>query len=189
MNSLSLFSTKPSESGFRLHSYEVYNWGTFDQKIWAIQPEGETSLLTGANASGKTTLVDGLLTLLVPEKRMRFYNQTAGSKGERTEDSYVTGEYGETENADTKLREIKKLRPKKNEAQSILLAVFQNETHFVTLAQTRWFSGAELKRSFIVAHKKLSIQDDFMPFDNSGIWKKRIKQKYPRHGSKELIHF
>ena len=189
MNNLSLFSTKPSESGFRLYTYEVLNWGTFDQNIWSIHPEGETSLLTGANASGKTTLVDGLLTLLVPEKRMRYYNQTAGSKGERTEDSYVVGEYGETENSDTNTREVKKLRENKSKAQSVLLAVFKNESQFVTLVQTRWFSGSELKRSFIVAHKKLSIRDDFMPFDNTGEWKKRLKTRFPKKGTRELIHF
>ena len=49
--SLSLFSTKPEESGFRLLYYEVYNWGTFDKHVWKIEPEGETTLLTGANAS------------------------------------------------------------------------------------------------------------------------------------------
>ncbi|MFW6263850.1 MAG: ATP-binding protein, partial [Thermotogota bacterium] len=189
MNNLSLFSTKPSESGFRLYAYEVLNWGTFDQNIWSIYPEGETSLLTGANASGKTTLVDGLLTLLVPEKRMRFYNQTAGSKGERTEDSYVVGEYGETENSDTNTKEVKKLRENKSKAQSILLAVFQNESQFVTLVQTRWFSGSELKRNFIVAHKKLSIRDHFMPFDNTGEWKKRLKKRYPKQGKREFIQF
>jgi uncharacterized protein YPO0396 len=184
---LSLFSTKPSESGFRLHSFEVLNWGTFDQKIWSIEPGGETSLLTGANASGKTTLVDGLLTLLVPEKRMRFYNQTAGSKGERTEDSYVVGEYGETENADTNTREIKRLRAEKSRAQSLLLAVFQNESQFISLLQARWYSGAELKRNFIVAYRRLSIGEDFMPFDNNGEWKKRLKHKYPKQGNKELL--
>lgn len=189
MNNLSLFSTKPSESGFRLYAFEVLNWGTFDQNIWSIHPEGETSLLTGANASGKTTLVDGLLTLLVPEKRMRFYNQTAGSKGERTEDSYVVGEYGETENSETNTKEIKRLRENKSKAQSILLAVFQNESQFITLAQARWFSGAELKRNFILAFKKLSIHDDFMPFDNTGEWKKRLKKKYPNPGGRELMHF
>src|SRR5690554_4025773 len=189
MNNLNLFSTKPSESGFRLYAYEVLNWGTFDQNIWSIQPEGETSLLTGANASGKTTLVDGLLTLLVPEKRMRYYNQTAGSKGERTEVSYVVGEYGETENSDTNTREVKKLRGNKSKAQSVLLAVFKNESQFVTLVQTRWFSGSELKRSFIVAHKKLSIREDFMPFDNTGEWKKRLKNRFPKQGNRELIYF
>jgi uncharacterized protein YPO0396 len=186
---LSLFSTKSEESGFRLHTYEVWNWGTFDHKVWSILPGGETSLLTGANASGKTTIVDGLLTLLVPEKRMRFYNQTAGSKGERTEESYVVGEYGETENADTNTREIKKLRPEKAKAQSILLAVFQNESQFITLAQARWFSGSELKRTFVLAYKKLSIMEDFMPFDSNSEWKKRLKHKYPKQGSKDLILF
>ncbi len=185
---LSLFSTKSSESGFRLHTYEVWNWGTFDHQVWTVHPDGETSLLTGANASGKTTLVDGLLTLLVPEKRMRFYNQTAGSKGERTEDSYVTGEYGETENTDTNTREIKKLRGDKSKAQSVLLAVFQNESQFVTLVQARWFSSGELKRTFMLSYKKLSIISDFSPFDNHGDWKKRLKQKYPKQGSKELLH-
>lgn len=184
---LSLFSTKSSESGFRLHSYEVWNWGTFDHLAYKIEPLGETSLLTGANASGKTTLIDGLLTLLVPERRMRFYNQTAGLKGERTEDSYVLGEYGENEEADGK--ETKKLRPDKSKAHSVLLAVFQNETQFVTLAQARWFSGAELKRSFILCHKHLTIANDFAQFDSSGDWKKRLKQKYPKQGSKDVIQF
>ncbi|QKJ32880.1 hypothetical protein HQ865_25035 [Mucilaginibacter mali] len=186
---LSLFSTKPNETGFRLHTYEVWNWGTFDHQIWTMEPGGETSLLTGANASGKTTLVDGLLTLLVPEKRMRFYNQTAGAKGERTEDSYVMGEYGETENELTNTREIKKLRTDKVKAQSILLAVFQNESQYITLIQARWYAGGELKRAFILAYKQLSINADLMPFDSNGDWKKRLKQKYPKQGAKEILCF
>ncbi|WP_194976278.1 ATP-binding protein [Aquiflexum lacus] len=186
---LSLFSTKPSQSGFRLHAFEVWNWGTFDKDIFSIEPGGETSLLTGGNGSGKTTLVDGLLTLLLPERRARAYNQTAGEKGERTEETYLLGEFGETENADTNTREVKKLRGDKSKAQSVLVAVFQNESQYVTLAQARWFSGSELKRNFVIAFKKLSIKDDFMPFDSSGEWKKRLKQKYPKEGSKEFLLF
>lgn len=185
--SLSLFSTKPSETGFRLHTFEVLNWGTFDKYVYKIEPKGETSLLTGANASGKTTLVDGLLTLLVPERRMRFYNQTAGSKGERTEESYVIGEYGETENADTNTRETKKLRVDKLKIHSVLLAVFQNESYYVTLAQVRWFTGGELRKTFVLSHKFLSIENDFSLLDNNGDWKKRLKQKYPKQGTKEIL--
>lgn len=184
---LSLFSTQPSQSGFRLFAFEVWNWGTFDKDIFSIEPGGETSLLTGANGSGKTTLVDGLLTLLLPERRVRAYNQTAGEKGERTEETYLLGEFGETENADTRTREVKKLRGDKSRAQSVLVAVFQNENQFVTLAQTRWFSGSELKRNFIIAFKKLSIKEDFMPFDSNGEWRKRLKQKYPKQGSKDIL--
>ncbi|PVY40878.1 ATP-binding protein [Pontibacter virosus] len=184
----SLFSNKPSESGYRLHRYEIWNWGTFDRDVYTLEPGGETSLLIGANASGKTTLVDGLLTLLVPERRMRFYNQTAGAKGERSEESYVLGEYGEAENAETKAREIKRLRQDKQQAQSVLLAVFQNEASFVTLAQVRWFAGGELKRTFILAHKDLSIVKDFSSLDSNGEWKKRLKQAYAKQSAKALIH-
>lgn len=186
---ISLFATQPAVAGYRLHRYEVLNWGTFDENIWSIEPDGQNSLLTGANASGKTTLVDGLLTLLVPERRMRFYNQTAGAKGERNEESYVLGEYGETENAETNTRETKRLRPKKEEARSVLLAVFRNEDKWVTLAQVRWFAGSELRRAFVFSYKKLGIAEDFLPFSPSDDWKKRLRQRYGKSGAKELVQF
>lgn len=184
---LNLFSTLTGPTGFRLHTFEVWNWGTFDQDIFTIEPGGETSLLTGGNGSGKTTLVDGMLTLLLPERRARAYNQTAGEKGERTEETYMLGEFGETENAETNTREVKKLRADKGKAQSVLLAVFKHGAQCVTLAQARWFGGSELKRNFIIAYDRLSIKTDFMPFDSNGDWKKRLKQKYPKQGSRELL--
>src|SRR3954463_11685262 len=93
---LDVFNTDSHKSGFRLQYLEIFNWGTFDKHIHSIKPGGETSLLTGANGSGKTTFIDALLTLIVPEKKYRFYNQSSGSekKGDRTEDSYVMGGYG-----------------------------------------------------------------------------------------------
>ncbi|MBI9064098.1 MAG: hypothetical protein JEZ14_19085 [Marinilabiliaceae bacterium] len=185
--SLNLFSTKPAMAGFRLHTFEIWNWGTFDNQVWRIEAHGETSLLTGANASGKTTMVDGLLTLLVPERRMRFYNQTAGTKGERSEESYLTGEYGEADNPQTNSVEIKRLRSDKASTQSVLLAVFQSEDEFVTLAQGRWYSNDELKRTFIFATTRLSIEADFSPFDNQGVWKRRLRDKYPKIGDTEVV--
>jgi uncharacterized protein YPO0396 len=66
---------------------EVFNWGTFDKNVFRINPQGNNSLLTGANASGKSTYIDALLTLIVPTKKDRFYNQSSGveKKGDRTE--------------------------------------------------------------------------------------------------------
>ena len=72
-----LFSNNNSDNGFRLRYLEVFNWGTFNAKVHKLQPDGRTSLLTGANGSGKTTLIDALLTILVPTNK-RFYNQSAG---------------------------------------------------------------------------------------------------------------
>ena len=63
MQSLALdFAPTAYRTGFRLHRFEVLNWGTFDRHIWDIEPGGNNALLTGDIGSGKTTLVDGLTT-------------------------------------------------------------------------------------------------------------------------------
>jgi len=188
---LSLFSLNPDKAGFRLDKVEIWNWGTFNDKIYSVHPNGENSLLTGANGSGKTTFVHALLTLLAAEKRMRSFNQSAEgkTKNERTEESYVTGEYGQSEDLATGTSKVQRLREDRSGLRSVLLAVFRNEDYFVTLAQVRWFVGNELKKSFIIAHKPLGIEQDFRYFDAQGEWKKRLKQQYPRQGHREAIEF
>ena len=47
---LNLFSTLTNKPGYRLQYMEVYNWGTFNDRIFKIEPKGNNSLLTGANA-------------------------------------------------------------------------------------------------------------------------------------------
>ena len=63
-------AARPPQLGFRLARLEVYNWGTFDGEVWSLAPEGATSLLTGDVGSGKSTLVDAIITLLVPPRRI-----------------------------------------------------------------------------------------------------------------------
>jgi len=189
---LGVFSTDEAKSGFRLQYMEIFNWGTFDEHVWKISPQGETSLLTGANGSGKTTFVDALLTLIVPEKKHRFYNQSSGSekKGDRTEESYVLGGYGNINTSDGQSSKTLYLRENKEQAYSILLAHFSNEAEqYVTLFQVRWFSGSEMKRVFAVAHKPLHIEDDFRPFDLNGAWRRRIDQQYNKGSRKQVEWF
>lgn len=188
---LNVFSTDDAKSGFRLQYMEIYNWGTFDEHVWKIEPGGETSLLTGANGSGKTTFVDALLTLIVPEKKYRFYNQSSGSekKGDRTEESYVLGGYGTVSSDNGQGTKTLYLRETKEAAYSILLAHFANEAdQVVTLFQVRYFSGNEMKRLFAVAHKALHIEDDFKPFDLDGKWRRRIDQQYNK-GSRKMVEW
>src|SRR5258708_6570185 len=189
---LGVFSTDENKSGFRLQYMEIYNWGTFDEHVWKIVPGGETSLLTGANGSGKTTFVDALLTLIVPEKKHRFYNQSSGSekKGDRTEDSYVMGGYGSIHTENGQSSKTLYLRENKDQAYSILLAHFSNEAEqSVTLFQVRWFSGSEMRRVFAIAHKPLHIEDDFKPFDLNGAWRRRIDQQYNKGSRKQVEWF
>ncbi|WP_300600081.1 SbcC/MukB-like Walker B domain-containing protein [Niabella sp.] len=188
---LSVFSTDNEKSGFRLQYMEVFNWGTFDEQIHTIMPGGETSLLTGSNGSGKTTFVDALLTLIVPEKKYRFYNQSSGSekKGDRTEETYVLGGYG-TINTENGVTKALYLRENREEAYSILLANFTNEAmQEVTLFQVRYFNNGDMKRVFGVAHKSLHIEEDFKPFDLGNAWKRRLDQQYNKGSRKQVEWF
>ena len=172
---LSLFSTSSDKAGFRLQYMEVYNWGTFDKKVFRINPQGNNSLLTGANASGKSTYIDALLTLIVPTKRNRFYNQSSGvdKKGDRTEETYVLGHYGNIQEEGKTSTSTQKLRD--NNTYSVILAHFENtDQKQITLFQVRWFSKNEMRRQFGIAHVPLEIEKDFYPFDGKGLWKKRL---------------
>ena len=189
---LSVFSTDSQKSGFRLQYIEIFNWGTFDDVVHSIKPLGETSLLTGANGSGKTTFVDALLTLIVPEKKYRFYNQSSGSekKGDRTEETYVMGGYGSMNSESTNTLKTLYLRENKEEAYSILIANFANEAEqTVTLFQVRYFSGGDMKRVFGIAHKALHVEEDFKPFDLNGNWKRSIDQRYNKGRGKQVEWF
>ncbi len=90
---LSLFDsiTDDALSGYRLERLEVFNWGTFDERVWSLKLHGRNNLVTGDIGSGKTTLVDAVTTLLVPAQRVA-YNRAAGAASrERSLRSYVLG--------------------------------------------------------------------------------------------------
>lgn len=66
------FAGSDERTGFRLERCEVFNWGTFDGRVWSFSPGGANSLLTGDIGSGKSTLVDTITTLLVPAQRITY---------------------------------------------------------------------------------------------------------------------
>lgn len=187
---LSLFSTSSEKAGFRLQYMEVYNWGTFHERIFKITPQGNNSLLTGANASGKSTFIDALLTLLVPVKKDRFYNQSSGvdKKGDRTEETYVCGHYGNIQREGELSTTTQTLRDKST--YSVILASFSNtDQKNITIFQVRWFTNGELKRTFGVAHVPLEIERDFNQFDSKGNWKKRLDKIYNSNSNKRKVEF
>lgn len=190
MQQMNLFNTSPEVAGFKLDYLEVWNWGTFDQKVYRMNTQGNNSLLTGANASGKSTLIDALLTLMVPLKRQRFYNQSSGveRKGNRTEESYFFGNYGNQQQEGAASTTTLRLRDKG--ARSVLLASFCNvDKRVVTLFQVRYYSGEELKVSFGIARKPLTIERDFSEFDLRGDWRKRLTKKYNTNDTRRTIEF
>src|SRR5215471_8345436 len=151
-----------TSSGFRLHHLEVYNWGTFNQRIWRITPSGGTALLTGINGSGKSTMADALLTLLVPFTR-RTYNQAAGTEKhrERNEGTYVRGAWSKQKDRESSSANVQYLRGQ--DSYSVLLAVFANASleQYVTLAQVFWWQQGELRKFFVIALTPLNIEEHF----------------------------
>ena len=185
-----LFTTNAGTAGYRLNYLEIFNWGTFNGKIYRIAPEGNNSLLTGANASGKSTLIDALLTLLVPAKKDRFYNQSSGNerKGDRTEETYVLGNYGNIQAEGETATKTQQLRDKRT--YSVLLASFANNHNtVVTLFQVRWFVNGELKCSYGFSSKQLTIEKDFSDFNGRGDWKKLLEKQYNTNVPKKQIEF
>ena len=153
-------------AGFRLARLEVFNWGTFDKRVWTLELNGRNGLLTGDIGSGKSTLVDAITTLLVPAQRIA-YNKAAGADArERSLRSYVLGHYKSERNEASGNAKPVALRDASHYA--VILGVFHNAgfDQTVTLAQVFWLkdSFGQPERFYAVADKALSLTSDFSDF-------------------------
>ena len=179
--SLDLFSEDQSMlGGFRLHCFAVLNWGTFDNKIWKMSPNSENALLTGNIGSGKSTLVDGLTTLLVPPRKVSFNKAAGAADKERSIESYFHGYYTSHQDETGKAR-AQGLR--KAEHYSVLLAQFYSQAlqQKISLAQVFWLKPGEkkVKRLFVVAEQGLQIETDFSGFGTQITQLKKQLRKHP----------
>jgi len=187
------FAADDALSGFRLHRLEVFNWGTFDARVWSLNPDGKNTLLTGDIGSGKSTLVDAVTTLLVPAHRIA-YNKAAGADNkERTLRSYVLGHYKSERNEESGVARPVALRDHNN--YSVILGVFHNAGYVqtVTLAQVFWMTERQGQpaRFFVCAERALSIAKDFSHFgpDIAGLRKKlrglgaEVNDSFPPYGA------
>ena len=171
--------------GFRLAQLEVFNWGTFDGKVWRLTSQQDNCLLTGNIGSGKSTLVDGLTTLLVPPRKLAFNKAAGASEKERSLESYFHGFYTSQQDENGKARAV---GLRQNNHYSVLLAQFHastlNET--ITIAQVFWLKPGEhkVKRLYIVARDALTIGDDFSGF---GAQILQLRKKLRKNDQVELF--
>ncbi len=159
-------TTNNKETGFRLERLEVYNWGTFNQHVWHIEPQRENALLTGDIGSGKSTLVDAITTLLVPHHRIT-YNKAAGAESkERNLYSYIRGEYKNEKDDFTQSAKAISLRGENS--YTVLLGYFYSAgfSQGVTLAQVFWLKDNKRnpEKLFIITQKPLTITKHFSGF-------------------------
>ncbi len=155
-------------SGFRLDAVELYNWGTFGRAVWSFPFGGEDALVTGDIGSGKSTWVDAISTLLVPPQRIT-YNKAAGAdRRERTDKSYVLGEYRNSRDEGAAYSKPVNLRDES--CYSVILAVFVDvrSSRLLSLAQVRWLKSGEVQRVYATSGRRLSVLGDFKDFDGDG---------------------
>ncbi|MEM1227888.1 MAG: ATP-binding protein [Planctomycetota bacterium] len=84
--------SRDDEPSYRLAQLEVFNWGPFSGMHRVDFDESGTAII-GPTGSGKTTLVDALMTLLVMQPKYNLAS-TGGHESDRTLVSYVRGVLG-----------------------------------------------------------------------------------------------
>jgi len=173
------FADRDEKTGFRLESFELLNWGTFDRRVWRLTARGENTLLTGDIGSGKSTLVDAIATLLVPPQRLA-YNKAAGANArERNLRSYILGHF-KSERSEAGLS-AKAVALRDHNSYSVILGTFKNEGfgQHHTLAQVFWVKDqqGQPSRFYLIANRPLDIAHDFAGFGSDiGDLRKRLKQ-------------
>ena len=80
------------QPGYRLQTLHLYNWGAFAGRHQASIDAANTAII-GATGSGKTTLIDALMTLLCASPRYNLAS-TGGHESDRDLVSYVRGASG-----------------------------------------------------------------------------------------------
>ncbi len=180
-------------AGFRLQRLEVFNWGTFDGRVWTLRLGGKNGLLTGDIGSGKSTLVDAVTTLLVPSQRIAYNKAAGGDNRERTLRSYVLGYY-KSERQENLGGGAKPVALRESNSYSVILGVFHNEGYdkTVTLAQVFSMKDTTQPARFYAAYEgDLSIAADFSAFGTEiGALRKRLRgsgvelfESFPPYGA------
>ena len=178
----SFASTNSAASGYRLYKLELYNWGTFDSSrgnVHTVRPAGATTLLIGQNGSGKSTVVDAILTLLV-RPVVRNYNVAAGAhKQERDERTYIKGAFGRFSRDDDNRAEIQFLRAD-GKQYSAILACFRNELDEVfTVAQVLYLAAdGSPEKVYCLANDERSVADDCARLAGT----ERVRQQMEKRG-------
>ena len=144
-----LFKTttiQEQESTYVLKSLELFNWGPFSGLHRADFDSAGTAII-GPTGSGKTTLVDALMTLLVSQPKYNLAS-TGGHESDRTLISYVRGVLG-GDGSDGREQVARVAKTVTG-----VCATFENVGQSLKLAGILWTDGssnaaADLKRRWI----------------------------------------
>lgn len=147
-------------ASYVLTHLELYDWGAFGGRHVAEIDLAGTAII-GPTGSGKTTLVDALMTLLCAQPRYNLAS-TGGHESDRDLVSYVRGVSGAGNESEDNAHIA---RP--GAVVSAVAARFSDGEAVVRLAGLFWFDGtssaaADLKRRWIFSTAELPALDDWL---------------------------
>lgn len=154
------------ESSFVLTAIDVFNWGPFHGRHHcAIDPRG--TAIIGPTGSGKTTLVDALMTLLAPFPKYNLAS-TGGHESDRDLISYVRGVSG-VESSQAENSHV--ARPSKT--LTGLSANYFDGSLTISLGCLLWVDGAsnaaeDLKKIWFFSHNVTELLDTLLALHHEG---------------------
>jgi len=149
-----------------LTEIELYNWGGFSGRHKAAIDADGTAIV-GATGSGKTTLVDALMTLLCANPRYNLAS-TGGHESDRDLGSYVRGVSGPGDGGSEQSHIVRKGRTVTG-----IVARFENAEHSLRIGAVLWFDGsgasaADMKKLWIYADDPEQTLDKWLEAHHDG---------------------
>lgn len=150
----------------RLAELSVFNWGSF-HGLHTAHIDKHGTLITGDNGTGKSTLIDGLMALLLPAGSASF--NIAAAQGDRTDRSlvsYIRGSYGTAHDGSQTQTQNKRV----GSVVSGLRAMYRaDDGTEISLAALFWMTQAsnalaDLKRVYVVAKRNLHLEEMLQAF-------------------------
>ncbi len=165
-----------SQEQIRLSELSVFNWGSF-HGLHTASIDAAGTLVTGDNGSGKSTFIDGLMSLLLPAGKAIFNVAAAqGDRSDRTLLSYMRGSYGSAHDGSST-----RVRSKRDKGVVTgLRALYQCEAgSCITLAALFWTTSStntlsDVKRIYIVAKRNVQLKEVLDAFGEGNT--RRLKQ-------------
>ena len=162
-----LFATEVTPpTAYILTHLDLYNWGPFGGRHCAeIDPRG--TAIIGPTGSGKTTLVDALMTLLTHQPRYNLAS-TGGHESDRDLISYIRGVSGAGNNSGDNSHIA---RPGKTV--TAVCARFSNSNKALRLGALFWVDGSssatsDLKRLWLVSERDDQGLEDWLAIHHEG---------------------
>jgi len=149
-----------------LTEIELYNWGGFSGRHKAdIDPDG--TAIVGATGSGKTTLIDALMTLLCANPRYNLAS-TGGHESDRDLGSYVRGVSGPGDGGSEQNHIARKGRTVTG-----IAARFENAELSLRIGAVLWFDGsgasaADMKKLWLYADDAAQTLDHWLEVHHHG---------------------